>query len=105
MQTSVYVKQKIYKINLVKIGLVALKIGKAEFGHFTVPIKIKKFKFKKEVGISIKSKETSSKLASYPAMKLLVPTLQAALATIGIYSYKHNSSWVASRVGVVTFKK
>ena len=30
-----------------------------------------KLKFKKEVGITIKSKETSSKLAGYPAMKSL----------------------------------
>ena len=31
----------------------------------------KNLKFKKEVGITIKSKETSSKVASYPVMKSL----------------------------------
>ena len=40
-----------------------------------VPLKCnvinKNLKIKKEVGITIKSKETNSKLASYPAMKSL----------------------------------
>ena len=40
------------------------------------------YKFKKEAGITIKSKETSSKLASYPAMKYWLPILQAALAIL-----------------------
>ena len=39
----------------------------------------KNLKIKKEVGIAIKSKETSSKLASYPAMK--------SMAT-------HSTSWI-----------
>ena len=49
--------------------------------------------FKKGVGITIRSTETSGKLAIY---------LQPTLATICVCSYKQNSSWVASYIHACT---
>ena len=46
--------------------------------------------------ITIKSNETSNKLAIY--------TLQATLATIYVCSCKHNSSWLASYIHACTNK-
>ena len=46
------------------------------------------------MGITIKSKETSSKLTSY----LAISTLQVELATFCVCSCKCNSSWVASYI-------